>query len=58
MNNEQKFVHDTGIRLAEIESVESFSVTFKTITFDGEDRLVPELEVKKKGAKDGREGNS
>lgn len=58
MNNNQNFVHKTAAVLAKEESVESFNISFKTITINGEDQLVPDLKVVKKGAKDGCESNS
>lgn len=58
MNNEQNFLHKTAVALSNIEEVESFSISFKTITIDGKDEKVPDLKVVKKGAKDGCESNS
>lgn len=58
MNNDQNFINKTAIALSSCEEVESFSISFKTIIVDGKDEKVPDLQVVKKGAKNGREGNS
>lgn len=58
MNNEQNFLHKTAVALSKIEEVDSFEISFKTITIDGKDEKVPDLKVVKKGTDNERKSLS
>lgn len=48
MTNRESFVMNLATKLAECDHVQSFQIGFRTITSNGEDEIVPDVQVVKK----------
>lgn len=58
MNNQQGFILQVVTALSENDKVASFSATFRAVSVNGEDELVPDVQVVKKEIQNGNSSNS